>query len=80
MFLKIGHRGARGYEIENTLESFKKAIAGAERNLIQEYHNVDQNQAPGHYGDAPRRIVVLQREHSALLPVMGQCVTFCALP
>jgi glycerophosphoryl diester phosphodiesterase len=26
MFLKIGHRGARGYEIENTLESFKKAI------------------------------------------------------
>lgn len=27
MFLKIGHRGARAYEIENTLESFKKAIA-----------------------------------------------------
>ncbi len=26
MFLKVGHRGARGYEIENTLESFKKAI------------------------------------------------------
>jgi len=26
MFLKIGHRGARAYEIENTLESFKKAI------------------------------------------------------
>jgi glycerophosphoryl diester phosphodiesterase len=27
MFLKVGHRGARSYEIENTLESFKKAIA-----------------------------------------------------
>jgi len=26
MFLKIGHRGARAYETENTLESFKKAI------------------------------------------------------
>jgi len=25
MFLKIGHRGAKAYEIENTLESFKKA-------------------------------------------------------
>jgi glycerophosphoryl diester phosphodiesterase len=27
MILKVGHRGARSYEIENTLESFKKAIA-----------------------------------------------------
>lgn len=27
MFLKIGHRGARAYETENTLESFGKAIA-----------------------------------------------------
>jgi glycerophosphoryl diester phosphodiesterase len=27
MFLKVGHRRARAYEIENTLESFKKAIA-----------------------------------------------------
>jgi glycerophosphoryl diester phosphodiesterase len=27
MFLKVGHRGAKAYEIENTLESFKKAIA-----------------------------------------------------
>ena len=27
MFLKIGHRGARAYETENTLESFRKAIA-----------------------------------------------------
>jgi glycerophosphoryl diester phosphodiesterase len=26
MFLKIGHRGAKAYEIENTLESFKKAF------------------------------------------------------
>ncbi len=26
MFLKVGHRGARAYEIENTLESFNKAI------------------------------------------------------
>jgi len=26
MFLKIGHRGARAYEIENTLESFTRAI------------------------------------------------------
>ncbi len=26
MFLKVGHRGARAYEIENTLESFKKAM------------------------------------------------------
>ncbi|MEM5810724.1 MAG: glycerophosphodiester phosphodiesterase, partial [Candidatus Aenigmatarchaeota archaeon] len=26
MFLKIGHRGARAYEPENTLRSFKKAI------------------------------------------------------
>ncbi len=26
MFLKVGHRGARAYEIENTLESFGKAI------------------------------------------------------
>lgn len=26
MFLKIGHRGARAYELENTVESFKKAI------------------------------------------------------
>jgi len=26
MFLKIGHRGAKAYEIENTLESYKKAI------------------------------------------------------
>jgi len=26
MFLKVGHRGARAYEIENTLESFRKAI------------------------------------------------------
>jgi glycerophosphoryl diester phosphodiesterase len=26
MFLKIGHRGAKGLVIENTLESFKKAI------------------------------------------------------
>ena len=26
MFLKIGHRGAKTYEIENTLESFRKAI------------------------------------------------------
>lgn len=26
MFLKIAHRGAKTYEIENTLESFKKAI------------------------------------------------------
>ena len=26
MLLKVGHRGARAYEIENTLESFKKAI------------------------------------------------------
>lgn len=26
MFLKVGHRGARAYEIENTLESFKRAI------------------------------------------------------
>lgn len=26
MFLKVGHRGARAYEIENTIESFKKAI------------------------------------------------------
>jgi glycerophosphoryl diester phosphodiesterase len=26
MFLKVGHRGAKAYEIENTLESFKKAI------------------------------------------------------
>lgn len=27
MFLKVGHRGAKAYEIENTIESFKKAIA-----------------------------------------------------
>jgi glycerophosphoryl diester phosphodiesterase len=27
VFLKIGHRGARAYETENTLESFAKAIA-----------------------------------------------------
>lgn len=26
MFLKVGHRGARGYETENTLTSFQKAI------------------------------------------------------
>lgn len=26
MFLKVGHRGARAYEIENTLKSFQKAI------------------------------------------------------
>jgi glycerophosphoryl diester phosphodiesterase len=26
MFLKIGHRGAKTYEIENTIESFRKAI------------------------------------------------------
>jgi glycerophosphoryl diester phosphodiesterase len=26
MFLKVGHRGARAYEIENTLESFTKAM------------------------------------------------------
>jgi glycerophosphoryl diester phosphodiesterase len=26
MFLQVGHRGAKAYEIENTLESFKKAI------------------------------------------------------
>lgn len=26
MFLKVGHRGARAYEIENTLDSFQKAI------------------------------------------------------
>jgi glycerophosphoryl diester phosphodiesterase len=26
MFLKIGHRGARAYEVENTIESFKKAV------------------------------------------------------
>jgi len=26
MFLKVGHRGARAYEIENTLNSFKRAI------------------------------------------------------
>lgn len=26
MFLKVGHRGAGAYEVENTLESFKKAI------------------------------------------------------
>jgi glycerophosphoryl diester phosphodiesterase len=26
MFLKVGHRGARAYEIENTLESFQRAI------------------------------------------------------
>jgi glycerophosphoryl diester phosphodiesterase len=26
MFLKVGHRGAKAYEIENTLESFSKAI------------------------------------------------------
>ena len=26
MFLKIGHRGAKTYETENTIESFKKAI------------------------------------------------------
>ncbi|MDI6744086.1 MAG: glycerophosphodiester phosphodiesterase [Thermodesulfovibrionales bacterium] len=26
MFLKIGHRGARAYEVENTLDSFKRAI------------------------------------------------------
>jgi glycerophosphoryl diester phosphodiesterase len=26
MFLKIGHRGAKAYEIENTIESFKKAV------------------------------------------------------
>jgi glycerophosphoryl diester phosphodiesterase len=26
LFLKVGHRGARAYEIENTLESFQKAI------------------------------------------------------
>ena len=27
MFLKIGHRGAKAYETENTIESFGKAIA-----------------------------------------------------
>jgi len=26
MFLKVGHRGARAYEIENTLASFRKAL------------------------------------------------------
>ncbi len=26
MFLKVGHRGAKAYEIENTLESFQKAV------------------------------------------------------
>lgn len=26
MFLKVGHRGAKAYEIENTIESFRKAI------------------------------------------------------
>jgi glycerophosphoryl diester phosphodiesterase len=26
VFLKVGHRGAKAYEIENTLESFKRAI------------------------------------------------------
>jgi glycerophosphoryl diester phosphodiesterase len=26
MFLKVGHRGAKAYETENTIESFKKAI------------------------------------------------------
>ena len=26
MFLKVGHRGAKAYETENTLESFSKAI------------------------------------------------------
>ena len=27
MFLKVGHRGARGYETENTIASFEKAIS-----------------------------------------------------
>jgi len=27
LFLKIGHRGARAYEVENTIESFNKAVA-----------------------------------------------------
>lgn len=27
MFLKIGHRGAKGYVVENTLESFEKALS-----------------------------------------------------
>ena len=26
MFLRVGHRGARAYELDNTVESFKKAI------------------------------------------------------
>ena len=26
MFLKVGHRGAKAYETENTIESFRKAI------------------------------------------------------
>lgn len=26
MFLKVGHRGAKAYETENTIESFNKAI------------------------------------------------------
>ena len=26
MFLRIGHRGARAYEVENTIESFNKAV------------------------------------------------------
>ena len=34
MFLKIGHRGARAYETENTLESFRKAI-GLGANAIE---------------------------------------------
>ena len=26
MFLKIGHRGAKAYEVENTVDSYKKAV------------------------------------------------------
>ena len=34
MFLKIGHRGAKAYEVENTIESFNKAV-GLGANAIE---------------------------------------------
>ena len=32
--LKIGHRGAMGYEPENTLGSFKRTMGGFQRGVV----------------------------------------------
>ena len=56
MFLRIGHRGARAHETENTLESFQKAIASGANAVELDVRRSRDNQLIVSHDDNLKRV------------------------